>query len=229
MVPEGPHHADELAYAPQAIPSKASNSTPACDMASIGRSGCLSFPADHAVAAMGTEAGVTEPLLTHMRLRGDRCWKVDLCRLLNTAAGDKVIDDRQLRRHSSRGGHRFLDGRFINIPKYIAWIFDEVHAPSIPKRLSSRDGTVTTQGILHVIEKQSERCALTGRHLVPEDATLDHNLPTSRGGKHTLDNIQILHRDVNRAKSTLTNDEFIALCREVVAWADRKYTTTEVA
>jgi hypothetical protein len=87
--------------------------------------------------------------------------------------------------------------------------------------LSNAKGTVTVHGILHVIEQQDYRCALTGMLLEPEDAALDHKTPISRGGKHTLDNIQVLNRDVNRAKSTLNNDEFIALCRQVVAWADR--------
>ena len=59
-------------------------------------------------------------------------------------------------------------------------------------------------------------CALTGRPLEPETAALDHILPVSRGGEHRIDNTQVLERTVNRAKGTLTNGEFIALCGEVV-------------
>jgi CRISPR/Cas system Type II protein with McrA/HNH and RuvC-like nuclease domain len=46
---------------------------------------------------------------------------------------------------------------------------------------------------------------------------LDHILPVSRGGKHSIENAQVLHKEVNRAKGTLTNEEFIQLCHEVVA------------
>ena len=34
-------------------------------------------------------------------------------------------------------------------------------------------------------------------------------------------NVWILSQHVNAAKSTMTLDEFIALCREVTAWANR--------
>jgi hypothetical protein len=35
------------------------------------------------------------------------------------------------------------------------------------------------------------------------------------GGEHVIENTQVLHKDVNRAKGSLTSDEFIGLCREV--------------
>jgi len=38
------------------------------------------------------------------------------------------------------------------------------------------------------------------------------------GGKHLVENTQVLHKDVNRAKTTMTNEEFIRLCREVVEY-----------
>ena len=57
---------------------------------------------------------------------------------------------------------------------------------------------------------------MTGWRLEPETAALDHVIPVSRGGEHRIDNTQVLHRTVNRAKGTLTNPEFIALCGEVV-------------
>jgi hypothetical protein len=35
-------------------------------------------------------------------------------------------------------------------------------------------------------------------------------------------NAQVLDKTVNQAKGTLTNDEFVQLCREVVAHADSR-------
>ncbi len=80
---------------------------------------------------------------------------------------------------------------------------------------SDSDGSVNPQAILLLLERQQYRCALTDRALTPDTASLDHIVPLSRGGEHTIGNTQALDRTVNRAKGTLTNDEFIALCGEV--------------
>lgn len=63
---------------------------------------------------------------------------------------------------------------------------------------------------------------MSGRELTPETASIDHCTPMSKGGKHLMSNIQILHRDINQAKSTMSMDEFVSMCREVVAVADSK-------
>jgi 5-methylcytosine-specific restriction endonuclease McrA len=61
---------------------------------------------------------------------------------------------------------------------------------------------------------------LTGIELAPEDANLDHIVPIARGGMHEMGNVQIVHRAINHMKSTLTPDEFLHWCRQVVAYAD---------
>lgn len=78
-----------------------------------------------------------------------------------------------------------------------------------------KPGTVTGKQILKLIEKQQYRCALSGRKLTPETASLDHVVPLSRGGKHDISNLQVLEHHVNTAKGTLTVDEFISLCEDV--------------
>lgn len=79
-------------------------------------------------------------------------------------------------------------------------------------------GGVSTANVLQLLRHQEYRCALTGRKLTPSTAALDHIVPVKRGGEHTIDNSQILHKDVNRAKGSLTAEEFIGLCREVATW-----------
>jgi 5-methylcytosine-specific restriction endonuclease McrA len=79
---------------------------------------------------------------------------------------------------------------------------------------------VSTANVLTLLERQRFRCALTGRLLTPQTAALDHIVPIRCGGGHVIENTQVLHKDVNRAKGSLTNEEFIALCREVARWAD---------
>ncbi len=80
------------------------------------------------------------------------------------------------------------------------------------------DGTA----ILQMLQKYDYRCALTGRQLTPDEWALDHKISIEDGGKIAdINNLQPLRPEVNRAKHTMTNDTFVQMCREVVAWADR--------
>jgi 5-methylcytosine-specific restriction endonuclease McrA len=76
--------------------------------------------------------------------------------------------------------------------------------------------------IMELIEAQGYKCALTGRALTPETASLDHKTPLARGGKNEVANLQVIDKFVNLAKSTMTQDEFIQLCRDVVNHTDSK-------
>lgn len=87
-------------------------------------------------------------------------------------------------------------------------------------RAARLTGRITTTNVLRLVEFQQYRCALTGRSLTPESASLDHIVPVRHGGDHAIENAQVLHKDVNRAKTTMTSEEFIRLCREVVAYVD---------
>ena len=80
----------------------------------------------------------------------------------------------------------------------------------------SPQSPVNVANVLRLLESQQYRCALTGRSLTPDMASLDHIIPVRCGGEHLVENTQVLHKDVNRAKTTMTNEEFIQLCREVV-------------
>lgn len=78
--------------------------------------------------------------------------------------------------------------------------------------------TATRGELLSLAEKQGYRCALSGIQLSPDDASLDHIKSVANGGSHEIDNLQILHKEINRMKGTLSNEEFIALCRKVCQW-----------
>ena len=88
--------------------------------------------------------------------------------------------------------------------------------PQIQPTAPRPTGRVTTANVMQLLEYQQFRCALTGRKLEPDTASLDHILPVRSGGEHVIENSQVLHKDVNRAKTTMTSEEFIQLCREVV-------------
>ena len=89
--------------------------------------------------------------------------------------------------------------------------------PEIPEAPAQPCGPITTANVLRLLACQQYRCAFTGRPLTPDTASLDHIVPVRCGGEHLIENAQVLHKDVNRAKATMTNEEFIQLCRDVVA------------
>lgn len=73
-----------------------------------------------------------------------------------------------------------------------------------------------------VLDRQHRLCALTGWPLTPSVAGADYVTPLCRGGKPAPENLQVLHIDVRSAKGQCTNEEFVRLCRAVVAVADAR-------
>lgn len=68
-------------------------------------------------------------------------------------------------------------------------------------------------------------CALTGRPLdfnKPDTYEYDHILPIARGGDNSIDNLQIVCPEANRAKGMMTDQEFLELCKEVVIHAGHR-------
>ena len=122
--------------------------------------------------------------------------------------------DAAVKRLVQQGYNRF---RYLNRSGWHRWscTVSNNHNKKMGGRYAKaqyRDG----QADLNLIEKQQYRCALSGRKLTPETASLDHVVPLSRGGKHDISNLQVLEHQVNTAKGTLTMDEFISLCEDVI-------------
>lgn len=75
------------------------------------------------------------------------------------------------------------------------------------------DGTATTV-ILSKMLRETDNCQYCGVKMSqdypvgPNNKTIDHNVPLSRGGKHTLSNISIMCMSCNSAKGQRTLDEF---------------------
>lgn len=62
-------------------------------------------------------------------------------------------------------------------------------------------------------------CYLTGRNIdltSPKTYQCDHIIPVSRGGRNALDNMGLTCKEANMAKSNMSFDEFINLCKEVL-------------
>lgn len=73
---------------------------------------------------------------------------------------------------------------------------------------------------VEVIDKfgQDTHCYLSGEkvNLFENNYNFDHIIPASRGGNNSIDNLGILHHQVNMMKSDLTPDEFIEWCIKIL-------------
>lgn len=87
---------------------------------------------------------------------------------------------------------------------------------------STDDGTATVS-ILSKMLRETECCQYCGVKMTqdypvtPYNKTIDHNVPLSRGGKHTLSNISIMCFGCNSAKGQRTLGEFARVKKKRVA------------
>jgi 5-methylcytosine-specific restriction endonuclease McrA len=79
---------------------------------------------------------------------------------------------------------------------------------------------ITSMSLRSLLSQQKFKCAISGRDLSPSNASLDHKQSLAEGGKHTIGNIWIVDHQVNIAKGTMSYGDFVAMCRDVVAYAD---------
>jgi len=71
-----------------------------------------------------------------------------------------------------------------------------------------------------ILEKQNYTCPYTGRKLIlGVNASVDHKIPRSlsRENVGSIDNLEWVETEVNRAKRTLTKEEFISLCKLIAS------------
>jgi hypothetical protein len=79
----------------------------------------------------------------------------------------------------------------------------------------------TATQLKELVERQKYKCALSGLSLTPETAQLDHVVALSDGGSNCIDNLQWLDAVVNRAKGTMSQDDFVMMCVRVAKHARR--------
>lgn len=88
------------------------------------------------------------------------------------------------------------------------------------QHLGDPDMDVELKALWH---KQGGLCALSRIKLIPcRNASLDHIVPVSRGGKSVIANLRWTATRVNRARDNMTDAEFVEMCRAVVETSSRK-------
>jgi 5-methylcytosine-specific restriction endonuclease McrA len=63
----------------------------------------------------------------------------------------------------------------------------------------SDDGTINFNSITCLLEKQGYKCAISGKDIL-KSFHIDHIIPLSKGGKHTISNIQLVEPIENLRK-----------------------------
>ena len=86
----------------------------------------------------------------------------------------------------------------------------------------SKNNIATSREMYALLEEQGFLCALSGQELACDETTdnsqCDHKTPIKRGGTNAKGNLQWIRSEINAAKGTMTNEEFVAMCRLVVGW-----------
>ena len=95
------------------------------------------------------------------------------------------------------------------------WGYWAIKKRAALKTRAKGEPMATVSELLGLAEKQNYCCALTGWKLEEAEAVVDHISPVYEGGKHTIDNLQLLHFQINEAKGSIPQDRFISLCKAV--------------
>lgn len=71
--------------------------------------------------------------------------------------------------------------------------------------------------LLELWESQNGRCFYSDEVLIPGfNASLDHQVPKSRGGSDEISNLKWVHIQINLMKSDMTHEEFLIKCQKIV-------------
>jgi 5-methylcytosine-specific restriction endonuclease McrA len=71
-------------------------------------------------------------------------------------------------------------------------------------RAKKRNAAVGVVDYTLIIKRDRSRCGICNRHVKRCDRAFDHIIPLSRGGAHSMENIQVAHRHCNQRKGMKT-------------------------
>lgn len=75
----------------------------------------------------------------------------------------------------------------------------------------------TLEEVRDLYKSQNGLCAFSFLPIHRGTAHLDHKMPISRGGSHTIENLQWLHKQINWMKNDMSMPEFVDIFNRVVA------------
>jgi hypothetical protein len=84
------------------------------------------------------------------------------------------------------------------------------------RRKKQHSGDINIEQVYDLWIKQNKKCALSGVSIGFYDCGINHTCSIDRINslkEYTLDNIQLVHKDVNRMKNNFDQDYFIKMCK----------------
>jgi len=81
-----------------------------------------------------------------------------------------------------------------------------------------RTGTITLKDVWELYLKQNKRCALTNQPISFTKTDLGYSASIDRidsSKEYDIDNVQLVHKDLNMMKNKYSQDYFIAMCKLV--------------
>jgi 5-methylcytosine-specific restriction endonuclease McrA len=79
-----------------------------------------------------------------------------------------------------------------------------------------KNGRISAFDLWKIARKQKLKCALSGEKLTNENMSIDHIVSKSKGGLNIPSNVRLVLKPINTARQTMTDKEFIELCKKVV-------------
>ena len=76
---------------------------------------------------------------------------------------------------------------------------------------------ISALDIFKLAKKQRLRCALTGDKITRQNISLDHIIPSSKGGKNVVKNLRLVTVEANFLKRTYSDKELFKICKKVVS------------
>lgn len=108
------------------------------------------------------------------------------------------------------------------------YYFNKIKARALKKKQAFN---ITFNSIIDLFYNQKEKCALSGLPLVIRKSKKDKEITASLDRKdslkgYTIDNVQWVHKDINKLKSNFTEQKFKLLCKLVSIHKSSFSTTT---
>lgn len=133
----------------------------------------------------------------------------------------RAADPEAVRAYARRDHAANREARTAKMREYTRRRFFWTKAKKLrgPDRATARD-------LAALWKAQRGRCALTGRRL-DRSAQLDHRKAKARNGADHIGNLQWLCEEANLAKRALPEEQFIALCGDVMRWIGERIQAVE--
>ncbi len=120
--------------------------------------------------------------------------------------GDKTLNQKLKERHKAdwikNGYNRMRRQVFRRLARY--------------SNKHYKTNLIAPADLWRIAKKQRLICPFTGQKLTIDNMSVDHIIPKSKGGLNIPSNIRLTLKSVNVARSNMTDNEFLSLCKDVV-------------